>query len=748
MKKSLITAFGCIGLSIALNAQNGWLPPQTFGNFINLCDPSPWKLVFWDNFDGTQIDRSKWVTAVTWRGMPGGDNDNWNAARSDAHMNFIFRDPNVLVGNGSVKLLVRRETNSWRCNSCANPITYRRHLSAGTIATKYMLPGNIENGFNRGRLEARLKMPPFTGAWSAFWTWYADIGVNELDIAEAWGGPVKFWGNDQRRNTYGTHAWGPDESQGQPNPLNLPYKADMGVYYFPNQGWWNMLFNRNYHRMEDYHIYTCDWDDNRLNFYIDHALVRTSWKYVFNAGYYYGDYWFNPSIASTCTPTGNYPYHVQYGYPYNTNSKSQIRIGSGTDDRAPQLNLYDILAGKDSVMNPEYLGHVEIDYVRVWQRHPEQEGRTDLCDLGAPRPVITGPEWICNGVNTTLTVTNPVPNGTFIGWSYSNQLSQTGPGNNTGITIAANSTMPYTNGWVSYKYKLPDCPVMETIYKTTSCNLRPNIGPYDVFAINTTNGNGFRQFQLFEGTYFANYEQGPYMPVFDWDIALSEGNDQCDEPVHYKLSGQFVATPLMPVQPNKNYCLTWKVTITDPQKNVVEKSGVRHLSTPISQQAGDSSVTYLDAVIIDQYAYDGAVVKRVNATNVLQEEFDDPVFMSNMIEKIRVEELAPYLSLPKEVTNLIASKQGIVRPAEQSKIYPNPTSASVAVAAKGDFADGYPIQFTVYDLTGQVRSRQALPYALGRVLNLDLSGLADAVYILEIKQGDIVERNKIVKTSR
>jgi beta-glucanase (GH16 family) len=744
MNKKLLTTLCCLGFAIALYGQNGWLPPDHFNGNTNLCDNTPWKLVFWDNFDGTQIDPTKWIKHVSWSGMPGGDNDNWDAARGDAHMNYIYRDQNVVVNNGTVKLLVKRETVNWTCNSCPTPTSYRKHTSAGALASYYTLPNGFNNGFNNGRIEARISFPLFKGAWCAFWTWYADK-VNEIDIAEAWGGPIKLVGSDTRRNKYGTHAWGP--KSGEYNPLQLPYDAAMGGDKFPNQGWWAWMFSpSSYHRQDAPHIYACEWDDNVMKFYIDNSLLNTYWKYIKNEGHAYNGHNYNYNVGSGCYPQPVTPYYTNFGYPYNTNSRSQIRLMTGADGQVEGLNFEDNAAHLDSVLHPNLLGQMEVDYVRVWQRHLELEGRTDVCALNQPEPVITGPDFVCNGNNITFTVANPVPGGSFNGWNYSNQLSLSSPPNSSSITITANSQSPYSNGWISYKYQLPNCPVQKTVYKSVSCNLKPfNPSLYDVYMIQTNTGNGLRQFQLFEGTHFANYEQGPYKPTFEWDIDVVDGNDECVSPQNYKLNGQFVSTPFLEVQENKNYCVKWNVKITDPQKNVVVKSGERHLGTPHLAQRDDNSIVYLDAIVTDNVAYEQAVDNRVKAKTVSEDESNDSIFINSMIEQVRVEELAPYLNVNPAEFAVIAKKALENSVLEKSKLYPNPTSGNLSIKPADEFADNMDITIRLFDVTGKLQLQEKALYNLGKIVDINLGQLTDGLYIMEICQGERMERHKVVK---
>lgn len=733
-----MTALCCLGLPVA-RAQMGTMPPEYFMNYTNLCDNTPWKLVFADDFNGSQINTTKWITYGSWQNMPGGDNEHWTDARSGNDYNFIFRDYNVVVNNGTCKLRMRRETNSWMCTSCSEPMLYRKHFSAGMIATRRNLPNGTDISYNTAKMEARIKFPVFSGAWCAFWTWHG-TRVNEIDMAEAWGGGLL--GSNQRRNKYGTHAWGPSPFTipPEPNPLNLPYDAALGDQ-FPNQGWWNYIFSGNYHKQDNWHIYTTEWDDNVIRFYLDGGLINTFWKYVYVVPFAFDSYNYPVSIGSLCNPQPLTPYYIKYGYPYNTQSSSQVLLWGRVDDR---VGLSPVEQSVDSVLYPGILGEMEIDYVRIWQRHPEADNHTDICDLGQPKPKIQGPDWACNPT-LTYTVSNPVPNSVFVGWGYSNHFSQAGASSNASITLSRNNLSAFNDGYINYKYQVPGCPVQEVTYKVVSCNLQENTGPYGIYSVRTTQKDGRRKFQFFETTYFANYEDGPYLPSFEWDIAVVDGNDDCNEPVYYKRFGQFVSTPFLEGNGNENYCVKWQVKITDPQKNVIEKSGERNFNTPGYQQANDSAVAYFNAYISRPDDYEQAVYNRVSATTVSEDEYTDTVFMRNMVEKIRTEELAPYLLLDDMPVPAMAQAV-IPHLSSTTKVFPNPAAGRVTLIPGDRFVDGAPVSVAVYDLTGRLRQREVFNPASGKVGELDISRLPAAMYIIELKQGNTTERYKIIKT--
>src|SRR5689334_2893853 len=112
MKRLLIAALCCTGLAMPASGQNGCLPPVTFSGTTNVCYNSPWKIVFYDNFDGKTLDASKWRTYNAWAGMPWppGETDNWQEGRSnDRDMMHILRDENVTVSNGEAHLFFKHE---------------------------------------------------------------------------------------------------------------------------------------------------------------------------------------------------------------------------------------------------------------------------------------------------------------------------------------------------------------------------------------------------------------------------------------------------------------------------------------------------------------------------------------------------------------------------------------------------------------------------------------------------------------
>src|SRR5690606_15050410 len=131
-----------------------------------ICDTSAWQLVLEDHFDGNEL-KKPWISFISWKAMWGGDNDNWSEARwggMAGDFNAIFKDENVVVSNGTCKIIMKKEPSSWKCDTCSGK-PLKVNYSAGAICIPY------DQSFNSGKFEARIKFPVFKYAHSTIWTW-------------------------------------------------------------------------------------------------------------------------------------------------------------------------------------------------------------------------------------------------------------------------------------------------------------------------------------------------------------------------------------------------------------------------------------------------------------------------------------------------------------------------------------------------------------------------------------------------
>lgn len=270
-------------------------------------DTSQWQLVFSDDFTGTELNRDIWHSYGNWAGM---ESDNWSESRYGPGNQHIYLDDQVVIDSGICHLLLTRKDVSWRCDTCANTATAA--YAAGEIFTYYTRP------FLYGRYEARLKMPTAPNLHATFWLWpapnHTEVTGIEIDIAEAYGGPVRalpFNSGSNRHVNYSIHRWGPDDH------LELRNR-------FPRQGWLNVL-GGNYFDMGDWHTYTFDWLPDAMHFYVDGLLVRSF-------------------------TVRDYPWLATAAQPCN------IRLTTAID--------------KPGTEPPGLIDVFRIDYVRLWEKIP------------------------------------------------------------------------------------------------------------------------------------------------------------------------------------------------------------------------------------------------------------------------------------------------------------------------------------------------------------------------------------------
>ncbi len=176
-----------------------------------------YKLIFADEFGGSEIDDIKWATKYQW-------------GRTHNHQAYM-RDGNVTVEDGRVKLTATREQ------------TFGKQFSSGVIST--------HNTFrlDKGYIEMRIKMPSKRGSWPAFWMlksgWPPEIDIMEYPL---------FTGNNKQDEYYVNSHWG---SAGNPS----------------SNGSW---IDRNVDLGNAFHTYGLEWTGSQLKYYFDGNLVKTA----------------------------------------------------------------------------------------------------------------------------------------------------------------------------------------------------------------------------------------------------------------------------------------------------------------------------------------------------------------------------------------------------------------------------------------------------------------------------------------
>lgn len=184
------------------------------------CPGGEWELVFADDFDANTLNREHWIT---W--FPDTDNGSDHCAfcRTHGDEGQIYKGENVVVSNGTLKLVARYEPANW--------FGERRNYTSGMIHSRQR--------FGIGRYEIRARLPGGMGFWPAIWTYGKSSA--ELDIMEA--------------------------------GMLHPRRFHMSVHNYKIK----KMLHRRRGSLKDlstgFHTFTMDWDTNMVRFAIDGYTV-------------------------------------------------------------------------------------------------------------------------------------------------------------------------------------------------------------------------------------------------------------------------------------------------------------------------------------------------------------------------------------------------------------------------------------------------------------------------------------------
>jgi beta-glucanase (GH16 family) len=176
-----------------------------------------WTLIWQDEFDGEELDPSRWEAEIGGHGW--GNNE---------YQFYTARPENLRLEEGHLVIEARDE------------FFVRRNYTSGRIKTQGLF------SFAYGRVEARMKLPFGQGIWPAFWMLGDDIGTNpwpasgEIDIMEHIG--------RQPRHIYGT-VHGPG------------YSGSGGVGHFTTFP--DMTLS------ENFHVYAIEWEPEEIRWFVD-----------------------------------------------------------------------------------------------------------------------------------------------------------------------------------------------------------------------------------------------------------------------------------------------------------------------------------------------------------------------------------------------------------------------------------------------------------------------------------------------
>lgn len=174
-----------------------------------------WRLVFSDDFNGTELDRTKWKPRVWPEGL------GWSG--------FEDSPETVQVRDGSLHIFARPRGN--------------RYISA-MVETQGLYH------WHYGRFEARIKVAKGAGGTSAFWMMAADPSPEPWP----WFGEINIMEQLGRK------------------PLSM-----IGALHYPNEppGGDHVWFTGDKPFADDFHVFRLDWTREGFKYYVDGRLYHT-----------------------------------------------------------------------------------------------------------------------------------------------------------------------------------------------------------------------------------------------------------------------------------------------------------------------------------------------------------------------------------------------------------------------------------------------------------------------------------------
>ncbi len=200
-----------------------------------------WTMVWNDEFNGAELDKSKWTYDLGNWIVDG--NDNGVAAGWGNNELQNYTKDNVDVEDGNLVITAKKEKTSDKHGEY--DYTSTRIKTKGLFAKKY------------GRFEARMALPAEAGLWPAFWMLPEDdkydgwASSGEIDIMEARG--------------------------------RLPHEVEGTIHYggkWPNNKYSGKLYEfKEGTDITEFHDYALEWEPGELRWYVDGELyqVKNNW---------------------------------------------------------------------------------------------------------------------------------------------------------------------------------------------------------------------------------------------------------------------------------------------------------------------------------------------------------------------------------------------------------------------------------------------------------------------------------------
>ncbi|WP_227006702.1 glycoside hydrolase family 16 protein [Shewanella donghaensis] len=307
---------------------------------------SQWSLVWSDEFDGSEIDVSKWNLA---HNCYGGGNEELQC--------YTQRDDNSQVVDGKLVITAKREDYNGPAVALGDPNYDETDTSKQQPYTSARLDSTNKGDWKYGRFEIKAKMPHGQGTWPAIWMLPTDwaygpwAGSGEIDIMEAVNLKVITDGAESQEPEARVHG---TLHYGKAWPGNVYSGAE---YTLPD----------GINPADDFHVYAVEWEKDEIRWYVDDVHFATQGS----AGWY-----------SQYTDADGNLQQAPEDAPFNQSFHMILNFAVGGTWAGNVNNT-----GVDESVFPQVM---EVDYVRVYECSVSPETGSGCATVGENAQVVEG----------------------------------------------------------------------------------------------------------------------------------------------------------------------------------------------------------------------------------------------------------------------------------------------------------------------------------------------------------------------
>jgi beta-glucanase (GH16 family) len=225
-----------------------------------------WKLVWSDEFDGKEIDKTKW-DFDTGNGFYNYGANQWISGWGNDELQYYTREPdNAFVKDGMLHIRAVKESLHG-CGYTSARLKTRKKDGGELFSKKY------------GKFEFRAKLPTGKGVWPALWM---------LPQDEKYGG----WPTSGEIDVMEARGQEPTEVLGTLHFGSLwPANIHVGeTYVLPRKG-----------TIADFHVYAIEWEPGEIRWYVDGHQYATQ-SFWWSSGKADGAKGVNPSKEADLNP--------------------------------------------------------------------------------------------------------------------------------------------------------------------------------------------------------------------------------------------------------------------------------------------------------------------------------------------------------------------------------------------------------------------------------------------------------------